>query len=66
MSFECDDGACEEVSEPSDDADPFTGGDPEAIVEQDGGFEQDCAAVCAGRRRRLRFGSFRDVGDCDC
>lgn len=89
MSFECDDGACEEVSEPSDDplepsddldTAPVGGGDPETIVEQDGGFEQDnspsaapsaepsvdCAAVCAGRRRRLRFGTFRDVGDCDC
>jgi hypothetical protein len=26
----------------------------------------DCAASCAGRRRRLRFGSFRGVGDCEC
>ena len=26
----------------------------------------DCAAKCAGRRRRLRFGSFRGVGDCEC
>ena len=25
----------------------------------------DCAASCAGRRR-LRFGSFRGVGDCEC
>jgi hypothetical protein len=80
VSFECEDGACEEVSEPSDDLDtaPVGGGDPETIVEQDSGFEQanataapsepsvDCAAVCAGRRRRLRFGTFRDVGDCAC
>ncbi|KAH8067487.1 hypothetical protein JL721_7601 [Aureococcus anophagefferens] len=26
----------------------------------------DCAAICAGHRRRLRFGSFRGVGDCEC